>query len=210
MSKGRPLSLGPTVMRLHVIFFAAFAASGAHASWSSSVWPTWSDSDLLNWVESHSVAGPLDTIRERSTLLKEIKRKYWWDEDTMWTAWSDSQMRNWLIERGYLRADVQKTRDELMRFTSQKVCGAVLSYSVCISRSSSGTIIQPGTQATYSGPMRVFVSTYALSVINDGIATAEQKLKDILALLTGTADLAPAETRATYEDGKVYAHEKVA
>jgi hypothetical protein len=53
-----------------------------------------------------------------------------------------------------------------------------------------------------------FTYNYALSVMNDGIATAEQKLKDIIALLTGTANLATAETRATVEAQKATAHVK--
>jgi hypothetical protein len=61
---------------------------------SAPCFPTDVRGGLVSVLEAHSVAGPLDTIRERSTLLKEIKSKYWWDEDTMWTAWSDSQMRD--------------------------------------------------------------------------------------------------------------------
>jgi hypothetical protein len=129
-----------------------------------SVWSSWSDSDLHNWLVSHGVIKS-DSQIQRDKLVKMVQDNYGNAQDTVWAAWTDSQMRDWLIEHGYLRTDAQKTRDELIKLMNQKVCGALFIHSVRVTDLFfSTTILQQKPHATWFGQMRVFALTFATAV----------------------------------------------
>jgi hypothetical protein len=85
-----------------------------------SVYSTWSDSDLHDWLVAHGVIKS-DARVAREKLLRMVQDNYAHAQDTLWSAWTDNQMHDWLVEHGYLRTDAQKTRDELVRMMNAKV-----------------------------------------------------------------------------------------
>ncbi|EIN05924.1 hypothetical protein PUNSTDRAFT_54757 [Punctularia strigosozonata HHB-11173 SS5] len=83
------------------------------------VYSSWDESQLKQWLIEHNIVKS-DAQVEREKLQRLVADNYANAQDTIWASWKDSDMRDWLIEHGYLRTDAQKSRDELIRLMNQK------------------------------------------------------------------------------------------
>ncbi|KAI0354230.1 hypothetical protein OH77DRAFT_1496832 [Trametes cingulata] len=83
------------------------------------VWDTWSDSQMKAWLVEHGVVKS-DAQLQREKMEKLVADNYVHAHDTAWSAWKESDMRQWLIDHGYLRSDAQKTRDDLVKLMEEK------------------------------------------------------------------------------------------
>lgn len=66
------------------------------------------------WLIAHNLLKPTDTP-SRSSLLGEMKKYYYTLTDNVWNTWSDSELKAWLVDHGFLKSDVEKNRDELVK-----------------------------------------------------------------------------------------------
>ena len=101
------------------------------------VWSTWSDSQLKQWLVEHDVIKS-DTQVTRDKMTKMIqfvisfpfsiggslvrfnRDNYYSAKDTFWHAWSDNQVRDYLVENGYIPSDAQVWRERLYKLADDK------------------------------------------------------------------------------------------
>ncbi|KAH9851303.1 hypothetical protein C2E23DRAFT_869486 [Lenzites betulinus] len=89
----------------------------------ATVWDSWNDSQLKEWLIQHDVVKS-DAQLQREKLQKLVSDNYAHAHDSTWDAWKDSDMRQWLIDHGYLRSDAKKTRDDLIKLMNDKYTDA--------------------------------------------------------------------------------------
>jgi len=103
------------------------------------VWSTWSDSQLKQWLVEHGVIkSDAQVTRDKMTKMIQFvisvtisigdslrfnRDNYYSAKDTFWRAWSDNQIRDYLVENGYIRSDAQVRRDELYKLANEKYIG---------------------------------------------------------------------------------------
>ena len=44
-----------------------------------------------------------------------MKKYYYNCADSVWNTWSDSELKAWLIDHGFLKNDVERHRDDLVK-----------------------------------------------------------------------------------------------
>ncbi|KAI0830312.1 hypothetical protein BC628DRAFT_1313224, partial [Trametes gibbosa] len=182
----------------------------------TSVWDTWNDSQLKEWLIQHDVVKS-DAQLQREKLHKLVSENYAHAHDSTWAAWKDSDMRQWLIDHGYLRSDAQKTREDLIRLMNDKYTDASARTAAYLTwpdarlraylreHGYSDTQL-PTTRASLLQEVRtrwVQSSGGASSlwrrvrdIFDSGIEIAEDKLGQILEILTGSAEGAKEGAKA--------------
>jgi len=138
-------------------------------------------------------------------------------------------MRDWLIQHGYLRSDAQDTRDELIELMNNKYTDIATITAVYLTWPDArlraylrahglDDAYLPTTRPGLLHEVRIrwIQSTYRveaiLQKIRDTIAhsieSAEERLGDVLALLTGTVHDAKGHTKTKVYEGYEYVREK--
>jgi len=56
-------------------------------------------------------------------MVKMVKDSYSTALDTLYMGWSDSQIKDWMVSNGYIKSDVQKRREELLKQFHEKYSG---------------------------------------------------------------------------------------
>jgi len=179
---------------------------------SDKVYNAWSDSELKSWLADHDVIKPEAQVK-REKLIKIMSDNYSGARDTIWGSWSDSEIRTWLIDNGYLKSDAQAKRDELVKLINDKYkdyngrSAAYLTWPDARLRAYLRThgISEDGLPTTRPGLLQETRIRYVQTtnsaqaflnrirdVINSGVELTEDKIHQVLGLLTGT-----------YEDTKV-------
>jgi Putative nuclear envelope organisation protein len=115
---------------------------------NDSVYSTWSDSQLKQWLVQQSIIKS-DAQIKRDKMMKLVqyiylsfildsKPNYMLRDNynsaasTFWNAWSDNQIRDYLTEHGYMRSDAQVKRDELVKLANEKYACQAHSDNSCL------------------------------------------------------------------------------
>jgi len=173
---------------------------------SDKIYHTWTDSEIKAWLVDHKVIKPEAQVR-RDKLLKLASDNFLNARDTIWSSWSDSDIRSWLIENGYLKSDAQVKRDELVEFINEKYkdysgrSAAYLTWPDARLRAYLRTHGMPEDDLPTSRPgllqetriryVQTTTSAQAFlnrvrDLINSGVELTEEKIHQVVGLLTGT------------------------
>jgi hypothetical protein len=186
---------------------------------SDKIYHAWTDSEIKAWLVDHNVIKPEAQV-SRDKLLKLTSDNFLNARDTIWSSWSDSDIRSWLIENGYLKSDVQAKRDELVKLINEKHkdyssrSAAYLTWPDARLRAYLRTHGMPEDGLPTSRPgllqetriryVQTTTSAQALlnrirDLINSGVELTEEKIHQVVGLLTGTYEEAKAsgEKRAS-------------
>jgi hypothetical protein len=188
---------------------------------SDKVWSTWSDSELKQWlVERNIIKSNAQLQREK--LLRLVSGNYINSSDTFWSAWSDSDIRSWLINHGYLKSDAQASRDKLLKLINDK-------YTDHASRTSSyltwpdarlraylrshglseddlpnsrpGLLQEVRIRYVQSANSAQTLFNNIREVLNSGVEAAEEKISQILELLSGSYDNVKGDAEDIKDEG---------
>ncbi|KAF8335847.1 uncharacterized protein EI90DRAFT_3120102 [Cantharellus anzutake] len=204
------------------------AAEKYYYNAKDNVYDSWTESQLREWLIDHNVIKSDAQIR-REKLERLIRDNYVTALDTVWGGWTDSELRSWLIEHGYLRSDAQVKRDELVKLMNDKytdVATTVAAYLTWPDARLRAYLRTHGVDDAYVPTSRPsllhevrirWVRTSnrveeILQKIRDAIShsaeSVEERLADVLSLLTGTAHDAREYTKTKVAEGYEYASEK--
>jgi hypothetical protein len=192
------------------------------------VYSTWNDADLKGWLVNHGIVKSEAQI-EREKLLKLMEDHYAQAHDTIWSAWSDSAMREWLIEHNFVRSDAQLKRDELINLMQAKYNEAesrAVSYLVwpdarlraylrergisedALPTSRPGLLQETRIRWIQTTSQAEKLFARVRDIVNGGVGVAEDKVKWLMEILTGTADQAAGKANEKYDEGKAEAEKK--
>ncbi|KAI0270632.1 hypothetical protein BC834DRAFT_862331 [Gloeopeniophorella convolvens] len=180
------------------------------------VWNTWSDSQLKEWLVEHNVIRS-DAHIKRDKLEKMVADNYLTAEDTVWSAWRDSDIRNWLVENGYAaQAEAAKTRKDLVKAINSKyreATSAPSEYLVwpdarlraflrehglpedSLPTSRPGLLQEARIRYTQASTHTDALYQRIIDLLSSGIHIAEDKLWQILDILTGTKNHAKEQAK---------------
>ncbi|TDL26870.1 hypothetical protein BD410DRAFT_782959 [Rickenella mellea] len=185
------------------------------------VWSTWSESELKDWLVKHDIVKS-DAQIQKEKMQKLVADNYNNAVDTVWGPWRDADIKGWLVERGYLRSDAEVQRDELVKLMNQKYneagarSAAYLTWPDARLRAflrnhnmseSALPTSRPGllqeTRIRYVQTSSRVEQLYAKirDTINSGVEIAEEKLGQVLEILSGTNDEAHKKAKSAASAG---------
>ncbi|KAI0659570.1 hypothetical protein C8Q70DRAFT_1053922 [Cubamyces menziesii] len=172
------------------------------------VWDSWSDSQMKAWLVDHGIIKS-DAQLQREKMQKLVADNYAHAHDTAWAAWKDSDMHQWLINHGYLRSDAQKTRDDLVKLMNEKytdVSARTAAYLTWpdarlraylrehgysdehLPTTRPGLLQEVRIHWVQTGNRASTLWRHIRDVFDSGVEVAEDKLGQILDILTGGAE----------------------
>ncbi|CAG8643886.1 17511_t:CDS:2, partial [Acaulospora colombiana] len=180
------------------------------------VWSSWTDSDLHDWLVQHNVIKSEAQVK-RDKMLKMVQDNYLSATNTFWDAWTESELRAWLIEHGYMRTDAQVKRDELVALANSKYTHAAnrsaeyLTWPDARLRAYLRMHGLPESQLPTTRPgllhevrIRYVIAQTKIDnllqsikdAVYGSVETAEEKLNNVLHMLTGAKESAKGEAEA--------------
>ncbi|KAI0651128.1 hypothetical protein C8Q79DRAFT_996681 [Trametes meyenii] len=183
------------------------------------VWDSWDDSQLKAWLVQHDVIKS-DAQLQREKLQKLVADNYVHASDTFWSTWTDSDLHEWLVDNGYIRSSTRKKRDQLIKLVNDKYDDAAARTAAYLAWPDARLCAYlrergldddeiPATRPELLQEVRVRwiqVENSAGSawnrvrdIVNSGVEVAEDKLGQILDILTGGAEGAKEGAKAGNE-----------
>ena len=197
---------------------------------SEYVWTYWDESQLKSWLVEHGIIKS-NAQKQRDELLKLIEDNYSSAPEIIWSAWSDSDMRNWLVENNVIdeRTVAGKQRDELIKLIQSKYHGAAASTQHYLAwpdarlraylrergisedalpTSRPGLLQETRIRWVQSKTRAETMYEKVSELVNSGVEAAEEKLAQILELLTGTAHESAEYAEKKKDEARAWGDEK--
>jgi hypothetical protein len=171
-----------------------------YASASDTIWGAWSDSDMRSWLIQNGYLRS-DAQVKRDELIKAINDKYK-DASTRTAAyltWPDARLRAYLRQRGVSERALPTSRPGLLRESSLP-----RRYSHYLSTKN---IEETRIRWVQTSNRAEQLFTKIRDLINSSVSSAEDTLRQILELLTGSVDYSKDYANEKYAHGKSSAGE---